>query len=175
MTLIIKQIIGFFNLLNSEGGTNQIALGLAFGVIIGFSPILSIQALLVIMICLFFRVQLGAAMLSAFFFKFIAYLADPISNEIGKAVLEKPELKPVWVTMYNLPLVPMTQFNNSIVMGSGIIALIAVAPLFFLFKTFVIKYRLHIVARFRETKIWKAWATTSVYKLYTKYNDLYNV
>ena len=39
MTLIIKQIIGFFNLLNSEGGTNQIALGLALGVIIGFSQI----------------------------------------------------------------------------------------------------------------------------------------
>jgi len=68
MTLLLKQLFAFFRLLNSDTATNQLAAGLACGVILGFAPILSLQALLVIFCCFFFRIQLGAAFLSAFFF-----------------------------------------------------------------------------------------------------------
>lgn len=173
MTLLLKQLFSFFKLLNSDTGTNQLAWGLAFGLILGFAPILSLQGLLVLVVAFFFRVQLGAAFLSAFFFKFVAFLLDPASDLIGRKILETESLRPIFVQMYNMPLVPMTRFNNSIVMGSGMISLILVIPAFFLFKTAVIKYRVAIVAKYKESKIWKAWSATSVYKLYTKYNQLY--
>lgn len=173
MTLLLKQIFAFFKLLNSDTGTNQLAAGLACGIILGFAPILSLQCLIVLSICFFFRVQLGAAFLSAFFFKFVAYLFDPISNQLGKLVLESEGLRPLFTEMYNIPLVPMTRFNNSIVMGSAIISLIMVVPLYFVFKSLILSYRATIVAKYQQTKIWKAWAGTSFYKWYTKYNDLY--
>lgn len=69
MTLLLKEIFSFFKLLNSDTGTYQLASGLAFGVVLGFAPALSLQTILIIFICFFFRVQLGAATLSAFFFK----------------------------------------------------------------------------------------------------------
>jgi flagellar biogenesis protein FliO len=58
-------------------------------------------------------------------------------------------------------------------MGSGLISFILVIPLFFFFKYLIQKYREKIVKKYKQSKIWKAWAGTSVYKWYTKYDELY--
>lgn len=173
MTLLLKQLFAFFRLLNSDNGTNQLAAGLACGVILGFAPILSLQALIVLFCCFFFRIQLGAAFLSAFFFKFVAFVFDPLTDLLGQQVLEMEALRPFLVSLYNMPIVPLTRFNNSIVMGSAVVSFLLVIPLFFLFKRLILKYRETVVARYKQTKIWKAWAGTAVYKWYLTYEKLY--
>ncbi len=173
MTLLLKQLFAFLKLLNSDQGTNQIAAGLAFGIILGFSPFLSLQTFIALILIFFFRVQMGAAFLSGFFFKFIAYITDPLSDRIGRLVLENENLRGLFISLNNMPLVPMTRFNNSIVMGSGIIGLALVMPLFFLFKVLVFQYRQQFVSRFQSTKFWKLFTATSFYKWYAKYNELY--
>jgi uncharacterized protein (TIGR03546 family) len=173
MTLLLKQIYAFIKLLNSENGNNQVAAGLACGVILGFSPMLSIQAMLVLFLIFFFRIQMGAAFLSAFFFKLVAFVVDPIADVLGRSILEAPGLRPLFVEMYNLPLLPMTRFNNSIIMGSGVIGFVLVVPAFFIFKKLIIKYQVTVLARLKGTKIWKAFAATKFYDWYTKYTELY--
>ncbi len=173
MSIIIKQILNLIRLLHSDTGQNQIASGLAFGIFLGFSPFLSIQTLLVLMIVFIFRVQLGAAFLSAFFFKFIAFLLDPVADVLGRLALENTSLRPIWLTMYNVPLLPMTRFNNSIVMGSFLISLILCPVLFFTFRSLIIKYRSTVVEKIEKTKAWKAFKATKFYGYYEKYNDLY--
>jgi len=173
MTLLLKQIFGFFKLLNSVTGANALAAGLTCGIILGFAPFFSIQTLLVFVLVFFFRIQLGAVFLSAFFFKFVAYIFDPVADVLGRAVLESEGLRPLFVNLYNAPLVPMTRFNNSIVMGSMIVSLILAPFAFFLFKKLILKYRETIVTRFKQTKYWKAFAATSFYNWYCKYDSLY--
>lgn len=173
MTLLLKQIFNFLKLLNSDTGTNQLAVGLALGLVLGFAPVLSIQTLLVFFIIFFFRVQIGAAFLSAFFFKFIAYLFDQPAHILGKAVLETDSLRPLFTTMYNMPIVPLTRFNNSIVMGSMIVSILLLPFAFFGFKIAIVKYRATVVARFKGTKLWKAFAATKLYNWYLKYDELY--
>jgi uncharacterized protein (TIGR03546 family) len=173
MTLLLKQIFNFLKLLNSDTGTNQLASGLSLGLILGFAPFISIQTLIVFIIVLIFRVQIGAAFLSAFFFKFIAYLFDGPAHQLGKAALEAESLQGLYATMYNMPIVPMTRFNNSIVMGSMIISILLLPFSFFLFKSMIIKYRLTVVDRLKGTKAWKAFAATKLYNWYSKYNELY--
>lgn len=173
MTLLLKQIFAFFKILNSDSGTNQLAVGLSVGMILGFSPFVSLQTFVVIAILFFFRIQIGAAFLAAFFFKFIAFLLDPVCDLIGRKVLEAEALRPVFVTLYNMPLVPLTRFNNSIVMGSGIIGFVLAIPAFFIFRALILKYRQTVVARFRSSKIWRAWAGTTFYKWYSTYDKLY--
>ena len=173
MTLLLKQIYAFFKLLNSETGTNQLASGLALGLLLGFAPFISLQTLLVLILVFFFRIQLGAAFLSAFFFKFVAYILDPLADKLGRSVLEATSLRELFVSLHNMPIIPMTRFNNSIVMGSMIISLILVIPAFYFFRWLVVKYRVHIVARIKDTKIWKAFAATSVYNWYCSYEKLY--
>lgn len=173
MTILLKQIFAFFRLLNSDTGRNQLAAGLACGIILGFAPFVSLQTLLVLLLVFFFRIQLGAAFLSAFFFKLVAFLTDPVADVLGRAVLESEGLRPLFVSLYNMPLVPMTRFNNSIVMGSMIFGLVLAVPSFFLFRNLIDKYRATVVARFRETRIWKAWTTTKFYNWYLTYEKLY--
>lgn len=173
MTLLLKQIFAFFKMLNSDTGTNQLAVGLALGLVIGFSPFLSIQTLIFFILVFIFRIQMGAAFLSAFFFKFVAFLLDPASDLVGRKVLEAPGLRPLFVEMYNMPLVPLTRFNNSIVMGSAVIGFLLAIPAFFLFKKLILNYRMTIVARFKQTKLWKAWTGTTLFKWYATYDKLY--
>ncbi|MBC7419946.1 MAG: TIGR03546 family protein [Bdellovibrio sp.] len=173
MSILAKQLINLIRLLHSETGQNQIASGLAFGIFLGFAPFLSIQTLLVLFIVFIFRVQLGAAFLSAFFFKFIAFLLDPVADKLGRYALESEAFKDLWTTMYNKPLLPMTRFNSSIVMGSFIISLILCPILFFVFRKLIIQYRTTVVVRIESTKYWKAFKATKFYDWYAKYNDLY--
>ncbi len=173
MGLLLKQIFGFLKLLNSETGTNQIAAGIAAGFILGMSPVLSLQTLLVFLFVFCFRIQLGAAMIFSFFFKFIAFLLDPVFHEVGLILLNMDGLKGLFTAMYNMPILPFTRFNNSIVMGSGITAILLSPLVYFGGKFLVAKYREKIYERFKQSKFWKAVKATSFYKWYYKYDQLY--
>ncbi len=173
MGLLLKQIFGFIKLLNSETGHNQIAAGVACGFILGMSPLLSLQAFLVFIVIFFFRVQAGAALISAFFFAFAAWIFDPLFHKLGVFVLSAQSLQGVWTTLYNMPLVPLTRFNNSVVMGAGVFAILAFPFVFYISKRLVIRYRVMVVERIKSTKLWKALQTTSLYKWYYTYDSLY--
>ena len=173
MTLILKQLFGLLKLLNSDTGTNQIAAGFTCGLILGFAPILSLQALLVFICMFLFRIQIGAALLSAFFFALIAWLFDPVSQVVGSVILESEVLRPMFTQMYNMPLVPLTRFYNSITMGSGVVSLL-LAPLIYLgSKRLILSYRVNVVARFKQTRWWMFWKGTVVFKWYTTYEKLH--
>lgn len=173
MGFLLKQIFQFLKLLNSDTGTNQIAAGIAAGFILGMTPSFSLQSLLVFICIFLFRIQIGAAFLSAFFFAFAAYLLDPLFHSFGSTILAIPALHNIFTQLYNMPIIPFTRFYNSIVMGSGIIS-IALSPfIYFLAKFLVAKYRLSVVEKIKETKLWKALKATSLYKWYFKYDELY--
>ena len=173
MTFLLKQIFAFLQLLNSETGNNQIAAGIACGLILGFAPAFSLQTILVIFLLFFFRIQIGAATLSAFFFKFVAWILDPVHNRVGMAILESDSLNPLFTKLYNMPIVPLTRFYNSIVMGSAAVSIVLAIPTFILAKILIAKYREHIFFRFKQSKFFKAVSATKFYKWYAKYQELY--
>ncbi|MFN3455099.1 MAG: TIGR03546 family protein [Pseudobdellovibrio sp.] len=172
MTLLLKQLVNFIQLLHSENGTKQVALGLTLGVFLGFSPFFSLQTFLVLLILLIFRIQIGSAFISAFAFKFIAFLIDPVADSLGQWALENESFRPLWTQLYNMPIIPYTLFNNSIVMGSFLFALILSPILYFTFIVLIEKYRTRIVAKFESSKMWKGVKATKLYFLYKKYRDL---
>jgi uncharacterized protein (TIGR03546 family) len=172
MTLILKQLYALINLLNSDTGTNQIAAGFACGLILGFAPMLSLQALLVF-VCLFlFRIQIGAALLAAFFFAFVAWVFDPVSDVLGSAILETDALRPMFTVMYNMPLVPLTRFYNSITMGAGVVSLMLAPLVFFGSKRLIVAYRAKVLARFKNSYWWKIWSGSALFKWYERYEKL---
>ncbi|RYZ76828.1 MAG: TIGR03546 family protein [Proteobacteria bacterium] len=146
---------------------------MTFLLILGFAPVFSLQTVFVIFILFFFRIQIGAATLAAFFFKFIAWILDPAFHYVGSEVLELEALNGLFTTMYNMPIVPLTRFYNSIVMGSGLVSIILAVPTYFLSKKLIIKYREKVVARYQATKFWKGVKATKFYGWYIKYDELY--
>lgn len=173
MTVLLKQIFGMFKLLNSETGQNQIAAGIAAGFILGMTPAFSLQTLLVFLCLFIFRIQMGAAFLAAFFFSFAGWLLDPVFHSVGSSVLLSESLEPIFTTLYNMPIVPLTRFNNSIVMGSAVVTILLSPFVFIGSRILIIKYRATVVARFRQTKFWKAMQATAFYKWYVTYENLY--
>jgi len=173
MSLLLKQLFGFLKLLNSETGHNQIAAGVAAGFILGMSPTLSLQALLVFLCIFFFRIQAGSAFLSAFFFAFIAYLLDPVFHSLGSQILEAEGLQSLFTRMYNMPLVPLTRFNNSVVMGAAAVTISASPIVFFISRALILKYREAVVARIKQSKLWKLFQATTLYKWYYSYDQLF--
>lgn len=170
MTILLKQIFSLIKLLNSETGHNQIAAGVAAGFILGMSPMLSLQSILVFLCLFVFRIQIGMAFISAFFFAFVAWILDPLFHAFGSALLEANALQGIWTTLYNMPLVPFTRFNNSIVMGAGVAALLLSPLIFFAGRTLVLKYRATVVVALQNTKAWKALKATSLYNWYLTYD-----
>lgn len=173
MALIFKQIFAFLKMLNSETGHHSLAAGIAAGFVLGMSPMLSLQAMLVFLCIFLFRIQMGAAFLAAFFFAFIAYLLDPMFHALGSDILTAPSLQGLFTTLYNMPLVPLTRFNNSIVMGAGVLTIILSPIIYIVSLILIVKYRETVVARFKATKFWKAVQATSLFKWYYSYDKLY--
>jgi uncharacterized protein (TIGR03546 family) len=172
MTIILKQLFDLFKLLNSENGENQVAAGVALGFVLGMSPIFSLQALLIFILILVFRIQFGAAMIASFFFAFMAYLFDPLFHQVGKIILTLPALQQVFTQLYNLPLIPFTRFNNTIVMGGGIVGFVFALPVFLVSRKLILTYQSRVLQKLKETKIWKAFQLTSFYKWYCTYDSL---
>lgn len=173
MGVLLKQIFGLIKLLNSETGQNQIAAGIAAGFILGMTPAFSLQTVLVIILVLLFRVQMGAVLISSFFFAFMAYLLDPVFHSVGQNILQTNSLQPIFTSMYNMPILPFTRFNNTIVMGSAAVTIALFPVIFIISRVLIFKYQDKVLRRFKDSKFWKFVKATSLYKWYQKYDELY--
>jgi hypothetical protein len=58
-------------------------------------------------------------------------------------------------------------------MGSGVLSILLAPIVYFLAKLAVSKYRSTVVAYVSETKYWKYFKATTIYKWYATYNNLY--
>ena len=173
MVTILKQIFALLKVLNSDTGENQIAAGIACGLVLGFAPMFSLQTVLMIIVLFFFRIQIGAALTASFFFAVIAWVFDPVFDILGGKVLELEALNGLFTMLYNAPIIPFTKFYNSVVMGAGIFSLLLAPVIFFIAKIGIKKYREKVLAKLQETKFWKAVKATKFYKWYAKYDELY--
>jgi len=67
---------------------------------------------------------------------------------------------------YNIPLVPYTNFNNTVVLGSFVAWLVLMVPIFFAARYGVAKYRATIGERVRQSRFYRAVTASQVYNLY---------
>ena len=68
--------------------------------------------------------------------------------------------------MYNTPLVPYTDFNNTIVLGSVVGWLALAVPIFFASRWAVARYRATIGARVQQSKFYQAIMASKAYNIY---------
>ena len=172
MSYIISQFISLIRLLHSESGHIQVAAGMTIGILMGLSPIISLQGLLICLLLLTLRIQIGAALAVAGLTKFLALFLTPFMADIGEFVLIMPSLGRLFTTLYNMPLVPLTKFNHSVIMG-GLVLSLGLAPiLFFIFLALVKKYQSIALEKVNNSKLGKAIKASSAYQWYIKYENL---
>ena len=174
MDIFTRNIFNLFRVLHSETGSHQLASGICAGMILGLTPFFSLQSLLVFIAIIFFRVQFGAAMVATFFFSLIAFVLDPLFNSVGHFFLESETLFPLWTSLYNIPFLPLTRFNHTIVLGSGIIAVILIPLVYWLSLNLIKRYRLVVVSRFKASGFFKVVKGSKIYGAYQKWHNLYH-
>ncbi len=167
MTLILKLLQSLFSALHSEGTPGQIAAGIALGSILGLTPLVNLHNVIVFGLIVLLNVSLPGAMLGFALFIPVGFLLDPVFDRIGYTLLlETPALTPLWTRLYNVPVVPLTNFNNSVVLGSFVFAVAFSSPLFFLSQWAVTRYRATVGERVRQSKLYKLISASKLYDIY---------
>lgn len=165
---MIELIARILKILNSESEPGQISLALCLSMIVGLTPLYSLHNLLAVFLVLMLRVNLSAFLLGWLFFSAIAYVLDPLFHRIGLLVLTGGYLEPLWTVLYNLTLLRLARFNNTIVMGSLLFSLLAFMPLYILSNYLIVKYRNQILAWIRRTRIMTAIKASKFYSAYER-------
>ncbi|MGE5803473.1 MAG: TIGR03546 family protein [Gemmatimonadota bacterium] len=166
MFALIKLIQSLVGALHSEGTPGQLALGIALGSILGLTPLMNVHNAIVFAAIMLLNVSFAGGMLGWALFVPIGFLLDPLFDWIGHSLLLTPALRGLWTSLYNMPIVPLTNFNNTIVLGSLVFALLCFVPLFLATRWAVARYRVTIGARVRQSKFYRAVMASKVYNVY---------
>lgn len=137
----------------AAGSPRQLALGLAMGMLIGLVPKGNLTAGVLMVLLLGTQVNLGVGTLSAVVFTWVGGLADPLSHRIGEALLTHRALEPTWAFLYDLPLVPWTGLNNTVVLGSLLLGLWLFYPVYRLSEFVFQRYQPWTVERLGKYRI----------------------
>jgi uncharacterized protein (TIGR03546 family) len=167
LTIIAK----IFKTLNSEAEPFQISLALCFAMIAGLTPLWRLHNIVVLLLVLLLRVNLTTFILGWLGFSGVAYVLDPVFHVFGLHILTNKALHGFWTSLYNSTLWRLSNFNNSILMGSLIISLGLFVPLFFLSNLMINKYREHILSWVLKSRIVQALKASKFYSIYQSVSD----
>lgn len=166
MLTLLKLIQSIIKTLHSDGTPGQVAAGIALGSALGLTPLMNVHNLLVFSLIVILNVSFGGGMLGWMLFVPLGFLLDPVFHAIGLSLLEAPSLRSMWTDWYNAPLVPYTNFNNTVVLGSVVGWVVLLVPIYFAARWGVARYRATIGERVRQSKLYQAVTASQVYNWY---------
>lgn len=165
--LVLKLLQSLVKALNSEGTPGQVAAGIAIGSVFGLTPLMSLHNLVLAGLVLILDVSLAGVMLGWAVFVPVGFLLDPVFNAIGGRLLEHtPALVPLWTAWFNTPVLALSHFNNTIVLGSFVAWLVLLLPLYFAARWAVVRYRASVYERLKKTRLFQLVQASKLYNAY---------
>jgi uncharacterized protein (TIGR03546 family) len=152
LSLVVRLLRGVVSIFTAAGSPRHIALGIALGAMIGLVPKGNLTAALLVILLFSLRVNLAAGTAAALLFSWAGAWTDPLANRIGTAILTHPVAKPIGACLFDLPAVPWTALNNTVVLGSLILGLIVFYPVYWLSYSVLEKHRDRVAAKLAKFK-----------------------
>lgn len=169
----LKLLSNLIKVLRAGESPRLIAAGFALGAVVGLGPVLTLQSVLLLLAAVVTKVNLGAAFAAMFVFSFVAYLGDPWFHALGYYLLtDVPALTGLWTALYNLPIVPFTRFNNTVVIGSLVTALVLAGPIFLLVKRGIELYRARWEAKVLRWPVVRYVQGLTIYEWFVRISSL---
>jgi uncharacterized protein (TIGR03546 family) len=167
MLALLKLLQSLVKTLHSEGTPAQIGLGVALGAALGLTPIANAHNLLVLVLLAALNVSFGAGMLAWGIFVPLGFMLDPLFDRVGHWLLiDAPALRPLWTAWDNTPILALTNFNNTVVLGSVVVWLVLFVPLWLASHYAVVRYRATLGERLRRSHFYKVLSASQVYNVY---------
>ena len=156
---MIKATAKLISALNGNVAKSQIAAGFAWGLFLGLIP-MGVFWVTLFLCSFFFRHNHGAKLFGMAIVKLLMLIPGPNQlplipqaiDALGWYILNFDSLVPIFESMYNMPFVPFTNFNNTLVMGGLVIGLVLWIPSFFLFMSLIPLYRNNVAPKIRNSK-----------------------
>ena len=150
---MIKPIAKLIVALNGNIKKSQIAAGFSWGLLLGLIPAGNIFWIILFAASFFFKHHHASKILVLAIMKLLAGAVAPLMDMAGWEILHIEALQPLFTSLYNMPFVPWTRFNNTLVAGGLVSGLILWLPVFFLVSLLVPVYRSKVVPKIRNSKI----------------------
>ena len=166
MFTLLKILQQFFKALHSEGTPGQIAAGMALGSCLGLTPLINLHNLFIVGLLIILNVSFSGGMLAFALFAPVGFLLDPVFDAIGQRLLTEPTLQSQWTDWYNSPILPYSNFNNTVVLGSVVGWVLLAIPIFVASRVGVIKYRATIAERLRNSRFYRGVRASRLYNIY---------
>jgi len=168
MLTLLKLVRSLFSTLHSDGSPAQIAAGVALGAALGLTPIANAHNLIVLLLLAVLNVSFAAGLLAWAVFVPIGFMLDPVFDRMGHWLLvDAQSLRPLWTAWDNIPGLALTNFNNTVVLGSVVAWLALFAPIYFLAHYGVLRYRATVGERVRRSRFYKTLQASQLYNVYT--------
>ena len=151
---MINAIAKLILALNGNVKKSQIAAGFAWGLVLGLVPF-GFFWIVIFLVSFFFKHNHGSKIFSTAILKLLSPLIAPLVDMLGWEVLHITAMQPLYTSWYNMPFVPFTRFNNTLVAGGLVGGLILCIPVFLLFMALIPLYRNTIAAKIRNSKLLK--------------------
>lgn len=166
MMLLLKILQKLVAALNSEGTPFQVAAGVALGAALGLTPLVNLHNAVIALAAMLLNVSLAGFFLGWTLLVPLGFVLDPLFDRIGSALLGTPALQGLWTSLYNMPVVPYSNFNNSVVLGSVVFWMVAFVPILLAARYGVAKYRERVYARLVKTRFFSAVKASKLYQTY---------
>jgi len=153
---MIKALARTIVALNTNVRKEHIASGFAWGLLLALVPAGNLIWILLFFVSFFLKNNHGTQLLTIALFKLVLPLAAPLLDALGYAILTAGALEGVFTNLYNLPLAPLTRFNNSLVMGGLAAGVLLWLPAFLAIRAAVPAYRNTLAPRINGSKAYKA-------------------
>jgi uncharacterized protein (TIGR03546 family) len=168
--LLLKLIQSLIKALNSDGTPGQVGAGIALGAVLGLTPLMNVHNLVLFVLAMILNVSFPGVMLGWLAFLPFGFALDPLFDAVGRALLlGVPALVPFWTWCFNTPLIALTNFNNTIVLGSFVVWLVTSLPIYFLARWAVTRYRATVYVRLQKLRVFQAVKASKAYNLYTMF------
>ncbi len=167
MLMLLRLLQQLVKTLNSEGTPGQIAAGMALGAVLGLTPLVNLHNLVMLGVIMVFNVSFPGAMLGWALAIPVGFALDPVFDWLGRLLLlDTPALTPLWTELANVPVVPLTNFTNTIVLGSFVAWVVLAVPIYFLARWGVARYRVTIYQRLQKSRVFQAVTASKLYNVY---------
>lgn len=116
--MILSPLNSLAELLLAKTTPARLAGGFALGMMCGLVPKGNLTAMALFMLLCALSVNQVAGLLALAIFSAAAVFTDRYANFLGEMLLSSSLLRPLWTYLADLPLMPWTNFHNSLVLGN---------------------------------------------------------
>ena len=158
----------FISGLTSDTEPGQIGWGIAFGFLIGLLPKATLTAQLLLVLLMALRINIPLALITVLLMAFVNPLMDKLTDPVGYYLLTSSALYPLWTKLYNMPVIPWTGFNNTVLLGGLVVGLILMFPVYLAGKRFGTYYNGKLKDKVMASKFVKGLKASWLFDWYFK-------